>query len=233
MTATTISAVRTTGVFCRPGCPARPLPGNVERYGNVGAALAAGYRPCKRCFPLHEEGRPPRRGAPLVALAVIATPLGPMIGADWNGQLAMLEFADRRMLARQFLRLARLLECGFEVRGSALLARARRQVDEYFAGKRSSFNLPLATPGTEFQQRVWSELRRIPHGVTRSYADQAAAIGAPRGVRAVARANGDNRLAIVIPCHRIIGSDGSMTGYGGKVWRKRALLEREGAVAAG
>ena len=90
------------------------------------------------------------------------------------------------------------------------------------------FDVPITTPGTEFQQKVWSELREIPFGITRSYAEQAKRIGQPAAVRAVARANGDNRIAILIPCHRVIGSDGKLTGYGGGLWRKQKLLEIEG-----
>lgn len=227
---TTINAVRTTRIFCRPECPARPLPHNVEHLDGVGAALAQGYRPCKRCHPLHDPARPPLRGAPVAGLAVIDTPLGPMVAAEWQGRLALLEFADRRMLATQFARLARLLGCTFALSDAAVLGRTRSQLEEYFSGRRRTFDLPLEIAGTEFQMRAWRELSAIPAGVTRSYAQQAAAIGRPSALRAVARANGDNRIAIVIPCHRVIGSDGSMTGYGGKVWRKRKLLEREAAV---
>jgi O-6-methylguanine DNA methyltransferase len=99
--------------------------------------------------------------------------------------------------------------------------RAEAELDEYFAGARRSFTLPLATPGPPFQQQVWQRLLAIPYGATASYSEIARAIGRPEGVRAVARANGDNRLAIVIPCHRVIGADGKLTGYGGGLWRKR------------
>ena len=239
MTASTttpgFNAVRTTGIFCLPSCPARPKPENVEHMETVGAALVAGYRPCKRCFPLHEAGRAPARSqravAPVVRLTVIDTPLGPMIAAATGEQLVLLEFADRRMLHTQFKRLGRLLGCTFERGDNAVLSAARAQLDEFFAGSRRDFDLPLLTPGTPFQRRVWSELARIPAGATRSYAEQARAIGQPEAVRAVARANGDNRIAIVIPCHRVIGSDGSLTGYGGGLWRKQRLLEREAARA--
>ena len=101
------------------------------------------------------------------------------------------------------------------------------QLMEYFEGKRKGFDLPLVLPGTEFQIKVWDQLLTIPFGSTRSYAEQAVAIGNPKAVRAVARANGDNRLAIIIPCHRVIGSDGKLTGYGGGLWRKEWLLAHE------
>ena len=223
------NAVRTTRIFCRPECPARPHPENVDHVATVGAALVAGYRPCKRCFPLHEPGRPPARTAPVVRLAVIETKLGPMIAGATAEQLVLLEFADRRMLHTQFKRLGRYLQCTFELGDNSVLADTRRQLAEFFADERIDFDLPLLTPGTPFQRRVWQELTTIPAGSTRSYAEQARALGQPEAVRAVARANGDNRIAIVIPCHRVIGSDGSLTGYGGGLWRKQALLERETA----
>lgn len=223
----TITAVRTTKIFCREGCPARPLPRNTVTMDSVGAALAAGYRPCRRCHPLHPVDEPPPRNAGASRLAVIDTPLGPMIAAEWDGRLAMLEFHDRRMLATQFARLARLLRCTFELAPAPLFDEIRRELSAYFAGRLERFAVPVLTDGTAFQQEVWAELMRIPFGMTRSYAEQARAIGRPAAVRAVARANGDNRLAIVVPCHRVIGADGSLTGYGGKVWRKEKLLELE------
>ena len=97
----------------------------------------------------------------------------------------------------------------------------------YFRGDLTEFSVPLLTPGTDFQHLVWSRLRAIPSGTTRSYGGIAAEIGRPTAVRAVARANGDNRIAILIPCHRVIGSDGKLTGYGGGLWRKQRLLEIE------
>jgi methylated-DNA-[protein]-cysteine S-methyltransferase len=108
-----------------------------------------------------------------------------------------------------------------------VLAAARRQLDAYFAGKLRAFDLPLEPRGTDFQQRVWAALLKIPYGVTRSYGQQAAAIGAPKAVRAVGLANGRNPIAIIIPCHRVIGANGALTGYGGGMERKRLLLDLE------
>jgi methylated-DNA-[protein]-cysteine S-methyltransferase len=108
----------------------------------------------------------------------------------------------------------------------------RRQLAEYFAGRRRLFELPLAPAGTDFERRVWQELTAIPYGETRSYAEVAAAIGRPTACRAVGRANGRNPISIVIPCHRVIGSDGSLTGYGGGLPIKRFLLHLEGAEEA-
>ena len=99
--------------------------------------------------------------------------------------------------------------------------------EAYFGGALTEFSVPLLTPGTEFQRRVWSRLRAIPSGTTCTYSQVAAEIGHPTAVQAVARANGDNRIAILIPCHRVVGSDGKLTGYGGGLWRKQRLLEIE------
>ena len=111
--------------------------------------------------------------------------------------------------------------------GDPVLERAARQLAEYFEGGRREFDLPLAGPGTAFQRDVWRELRAIPFGATRSYADVARAIGRPKATRAVGAANGANPLAIFVPCHRVIGRDGRLTGYGGGLEAKRWLLEHE------
>jgi O-6-methylguanine DNA methyltransferase len=162
-----------------------------------------------------------------VHVAEIDTPLGPMVGAATIDHLVLLEFGDRRMLATQFKRLNKLFHCRFEPNDSPVLVQLRRELTEFFEGRRSRFEIPLDTPGTPFQTLVWHALRQIPAGATRSYSDIARSIGRPTAVRAVARANGDNRIAIVIPCHRVIGSDGQLVGYGGGLWRKRRLLELE------
>lgn len=110
---------------------------------------------------------------------------------------------------------------------STVLEEARRQLDEYFAGTRTAFRLPVEAKGTAFQQRVWSALARIPHGTTMSYARLAASIGSPKAYRAVAQACHANPIAIIIPCHRVIGADGKLTGYAGGLDRKRSLLALE------
>lgn len=109
----------------------------------------------------------------------------------------------------------------------ACLKQAVAQIDEYFKGRRKKFSLQLFLQGTPFQQAVWRQLKRIPFGKTASYGDIARAIGNPRACRAVGTANGANPIAIIIPCHRIIGSNGTLTGYGGGLWRKQWLLEHE------
>jgi len=113
----------------------------------------------------------------------------------------------------------------------AALAEAKRQIEEYFAGERQDFDLPLSPQGTAFQRRVWAELRRIPFGETISYGELAARIGKPSASRAVGAANGRNPLPVVVPCHRVIGSDGRLTGFGGGLPTKQALLDLEQRVA--
>jgi methylated-DNA-[protein]-cysteine S-methyltransferase len=117
--------------------------------------------------------------------------------------------------------------------GDALaVAVAAIQLEQYFAGERTSFDLELALEGTEFERRVWDEVRAIPYGSTASYAEIAARIGRPGACRAVGRANALNPIAVVVPCHRVIGSDGSLTGYAGGIEMKRALLDLEARVLA-
>ena len=320
-----VVGVKTTGVFCRPGCGARtPLRRNVEFFPTVSAALHAGYRPCKRCRPLEDGEQAPewvagvlelaashagrrltaqdlrdhgldparaaryfkrrygmtfqayhralrvgaaltriRSGATMtsaqvrsgfesssglreafheyfgaapsqvqpgvspVRVTVITTPLGEMLAGASDAGVCLLEFTDSRGLATQISTLRRRFAAPIMPGDSAHLAALRTQLEAYFAGDESEFDLPLDAPGTPFQESVWKALRQIPVGETRSYAAIAKAIGRPTAVRAVARANGDNRIAILIPCHRVIGSDGSAVGYAGQVWRKQWLLNHE------
>jgi AraC family transcriptional regulator, regulatory protein of adaptative response / methylated-DNA-[protein]-cysteine methyltransferase len=318
------TGVKTTGIFCRPSCPARkPERHNVEFYASAGAALEHGFRACKRCRPLEPRGQTPEpirqlldeldadhalrlrdgdlrargldptmlrrwfkqhhgmtfqafqrarrmgraigelahgepithaacgngfeslsgfqealrqltgrsasrsRDAILVHLSRVPTPLGPVLLGTTGEGVCLLEFTDRRMLETQLRRLAQRLGCTFVPGSTDVGGQMARELEEYFAGARREFRTPLLLHGSDFQQRVWTALARIPYGETRSYAEQARMIGAPSAVRAVARANGDNRIAIVIPCHRVVGADGTLTGYGGGLWRKRFLLDLE------
>jgi methylated-DNA-[protein]-cysteine S-methyltransferase len=123
-------------------------------------------------------------------------------------------------------------DCAEDAR-AAPLAAATRQLNEYFAGTRREFDLPLRSQGTQFQQRVWRELAAIPYGQTWSYGDLAARIGKPSASRAVGLANGRNPISILVPCHRVIGANGSLTGYGGGLERKQWLLEHEGVSSRG
>jgi AraC family transcriptional regulator of adaptative response/methylated-DNA-[protein]-cysteine methyltransferase len=216
-----VVAVRTTGIFCTPTCPARPLPRNVEFHATGWEALAAGFRPCRRCRPMGPETD--RR----LTINRFETPLGTMVAAAVDEGVAILEFADRRSLRTELRDASRRLG-GFPTIGQhPHLDAVQDQLYDYFAGTRATFDLPLAPTGTPFEESVWAWLRSIPAGETRTYGQGAAAVGRPQAVRAIGRANGANRVAIVIPCHRVIGSGGDLTGYGGGLWRKQALLDLE------
>jgi O-6-methylguanine DNA methyltransferase len=131
------------------------------------------------------------------------------------------------MLPNQVERVRQRLGAVFAPGRSDVSRQVVQDVEAYFAGELRSFDLPLAPCGTDFQREVWGALAEIPYGETRSYADVAAALGRPKAVRAVGAANGMNALAIVVPCHRVVGADGRLTGYGGGLWRKRRLLDLE------
>lgn len=316
------TAVKTTGIFCLPSCPARkPKPENVEFFGTTRDALFSGYRPCKRCKPLRTGSAPPdwleplvsridaepqrrwrdadlremgisperarrwfqsvhgmtfhayararrlnraltqiRKGRPVTSAALesgyeslsgfgsairrmtgstptddvplihsirIDTPVGPMMAAADEEGLLLLEFADRRMLEKQVDRIQRRLKAPLVPGTNAILEQLQQQLDAYFDGRLREFTIPLKLTGTEFQESVWDKLLAIPYGATTHYGAIATDLGQPGAMRAVARANGDNRIAIIIPCHRVIGKDGKLTGYGGGLWRKRKLLDHE------
>jgi len=297
-----LAAIKTTGIFCRPGCGAKkPRRENVEFFASAREAEGRGYRACLRCRPLERKlfddadasrwthahlgitpragersrrlgraleqlrsgvsvtdaagesgfesesgfrdaftrlfGAPPSRaaaaGATVLRARWLATPLGPMLAAATDEGVCLLEFADRRAIRTQVATLRRRFPHPVIPGSNARLDQLTAEIAEYWAGARSTFDSPLLAPGTPFQSAVWDFLRTIPPGETRSYADVARSLGRPTAVRAVARANGENRIAILIPCHRVIGSDGSLTGYGGGIWRKERLLalEREMATA--
>jgi AraC family transcriptional regulator, regulatory protein of adaptative response / methylated-DNA-[protein]-cysteine methyltransferase len=329
------AAVTTTGIFCRPSCPAKKAKNeHLEFFASAKEALFAGFRPCARCRPLdgakagerenaaplwvrglvdrveadpsrripdaelaaegidataarrwflrnygmtfqaycrarrlgaafqsikegadlddavfdhgwesHSAfrdafskavGLPPgaARGTDFIRLAWIETPLGPMVAGATETAVCLLEFSDRRMMEAQLRTVARRLGKPLLPAENPLIDSLRNQLAEYFAGARRTFDLPLDYPGTDFQRRVWEGLMRIPYGETRSYAQLAAEIGADGASRAVGTANGLNRIAILIPCHRVIAADGGLGGYGGGLWRKLRLLEREGAAGA-
>ncbi|MFC2095455.1 bifunctional transcriptional activator/DNA repair enzyme AdaA [Candidatus Bipolaricaulota bacterium] len=167
------------------------------------------------------------RTSSIAAVTRIQSPLGPLLAVANDDGLCLLEFVDRRMLETQLERVRKQLDVALLPGANPGFGTVRTQLAEYFAGKRKEFDLPLVITGTDFQLQVWNALRTIPYGETRSYREQAESINRPTAVRAVARANGDNRFAIIIPCHRVIGTDGSLTGYGGGIRRKQYLLDLE------
>ena len=326
-----LTGVSTTGVFCRPSCPARkPKPEHLRFFGDVHQAVSAGFRACLRCNPLGAYGQQPEwvtrllsavgadperrfrdadlrkagleparvrryflkhydmtfhayargrrlsgafqqlrqgaqldevamgtgfeshsgfrdafartfgeapgrsRGGDCVVCAWIESPLGPLVAGATTQGICLLEFTDRRMLPAQVETVRRRFDCAVVPGDSPHFDQLRDELKAYFSGQLRQFSLPLVAPGTPFQERVWAALQRIPYGETRSYEDLAHTVGVPNAQRAVGRANGLNRIAVLIPCHRVINKDGKLGGYGGLLWRKEALLhlERTGQLAS-
>ncbi|HVK48914.1 MAG TPA: methylated-DNA--[protein]-cysteine S-methyltransferase [Pseudobacter sp.] len=323
-----ITAVKTTGIFCRPTCTARkPKPENVEFLSSTAEAMRKGYRPCKVCNPLENIGEAPpairallddlhadpsvkykdwdlvqrglepnqvrrwflkqhgitfqayqrmyrlnsaftkiKNGESVTAAAYdagyeslsafgesfkhifgvapsnskqkqvinitrIETPLGSMFACATDEGVCLLEFTDRKMLETELKWLSRHLNANIVQGANKHFGQLEMELQEYFAGKRKEFTVPLFLPGTDFQRSVWEMLRTIPFGSTRSYKVQAMKLERPEAIRAVANANGMNRISIIVPCHRVIGEDGQLTGYGGGLHRKQWLLEFEKAHA--
>lgn len=197
----------------------------------VAAALDAGYGSLSGFADSFKKatGHTPRasRSAERIAVTRLLTPLGPMVAGALDEGVCLLEFADRRMLETQVTRVERHLNARCLPGGHPHLEALGRQLEEYFRGARRTFDVPLVLKGTPFQEGVWEALLTVPYGETRTYQEQARLLGEPGSVRAVARANGDNRVAILVPCHRVVGKDGHLTGYGGGLWRKRHLLDLE------
>ena len=176
-----------------------------------------------------------RAGAPadFIRLAWLETSLGSMVVGATADAICLLEFTDRRMLEAQLETLKKRFRLPLFAGESPLIDLVRRQLAEYLVGERKGFDIPLDYPGSDFQRRVWDGLRRIPYGKTLTYAELARELDAPTAARAVGRANGLNRIAILIPCHRVVAADGGLGGYGGGLWRKLRLLETEGAAVVG
>ncbi len=161
----------------------------------------------------------------------IETPVGTLLAAASNKGLCLLEFADvEDRLNRNVSQLEKNFKTKLSSGESATIQQLKTELTEYFNSDRKSFDIALDYRGTEFQENSWKALLKIPYGETRSYKQQAIAINKPTAVRAVAGANNRNKISIVIPCHRVIGKNGSMTGYGGKLWRKEFLLKLENAI---
>jgi AraC family transcriptional regulator of adaptative response/methylated-DNA-[protein]-cysteine methyltransferase len=206
--------------------------GQVRRGASVGrAAFEVGYDSLsgfQEAFR-HYFGASPTRleGATVVRVDRVATPLGLMLAAATETHLVMLEFVDRRMLPTQVRRIRERLGAVFVPDSNDVIRETREALESYFSGGLRTFDLPLRPLGTPFQTEVWSALAEIPYGEIRSYAELAREVGRPGAVRAVGSANGMNALAIVVPCHRVVGADGRLVGYGGGLWRKQRLLDLE------
>ncbi|MCF0060969.1 methylated-DNA--[protein]-cysteine S-methyltransferase [Dyadobacter chenwenxiniae] len=163
----------------------------------------------------------------VIDLTRLETPLGTMFACATDQGICLLEFTYRKMLETEFKTLSKLLNAVIIQGPNRHFHLLRTQLNEYFEGKRKVFTVPLFMPGTEFQQQVWQELQNIPFGSLRSYKQQSISLAKPECVRAVANANGMNRISIIVPCHRVIGENGALTGYGGGLWRKQWLLDLE------
>ncbi|MWN89844.1 methylated-DNA--[protein]-cysteine S-methyltransferase [Gilliamella sp. Pra-s65] len=163
----------------------------------------------------------------IILINRLTTPLGPMFVCSTNQGICLLEFVDRRMLETEFEQLQKQLKMKIIFGDNNHIKQTKKEIDEYFQGKRQHFNVKLHTPGTDFQKTVWDCLKQIPYGKLTTYKQQAEKINTPQAIRAVANANGFNRVAIIVPCHRVIGSNGELMGYGGGLERKRWLIEHE------
>jgi AraC family transcriptional regulator of adaptative response/methylated-DNA-[protein]-cysteine methyltransferase len=174
-------------------------------------------------------GKPPSKAKSTVVIDIarFTTTLGPMFACASKTGLCLLEFTNRRMLEREFKDLAKRMNAVILPGENPFLEQVQHQISEYFNGDRQTFSIPLHTPGSEFQQKVWQSLHDIPYGTTTTYKKQACSLGNEAAVRAVASANGMNRIAIIIPCHRVIGEQGNLTGYAGGLARKKWLIDHE------
>jgi AraC family transcriptional regulator of adaptative response/methylated-DNA-[protein]-cysteine methyltransferase len=176
-------------------------------------------------------GNPPTNTNKKTVLNIIrfSTPVGPMFACASSKGVCLLDFTDCRTLETDFQYLTKQLNALMVSGKNSHLDHVQSELQEYFDGNRKNFTGPLHTLGTDFQKSVWKTLQDIPFGQTCSYKQQAIALGNPKAIRAVASANGSNPISIIIPCHRVIGSDGSLTGYGGGLHRKKWLLDYEKA----
>lgn len=200
----------------------------------VDAAIAAGYESDSGFRDAFQKilGAIPRRAEAVQTAWArwIETPLGPMLAIAGDEGLLLLEFVDRRMLETQLKVLIQRFDRRILPGNHPVLDQIQDELARYFEGELKDFKTPLVIAGTPFQERVWRELLAIPYGGIMSYGEMAQRLGTAKAMRAVGKANGDNRLAIIVPCHRVIRSDGTLCGYGGGLWRKKRLLELEGAV---
>ena len=167
----------------------------------------------------------------VVNVQYYSAPCGEMILGSYAGQLCLCDWLENRRRKQIDARLQRMLAARYEVCSSEVVSRAASELEEYFNGVRTAFDIPLLMLGTEFQKQVWHALCAIPYGFIISYGEEARLMGKANAVRAVANANGANALSVLVPCHRVVGSDGALGGYGGGLDVKRYLLGIEGADA--
>ena len=163
-----------------------------------------------------------------IVTSLYESPMGHILLAANDKGLCLAEFSDRRMLEYQLKVLNKYFKSPLIPGRNRFIEQIEKELDSYFKGKLKNFQTPIQYPGTDFQRKVWQGLMEIPYGTTLSYVELAKKVGTPKGSRPVGTANGMNRLAIIIPCHRVIKNDGTLGGYGGGLWRKKRLLELEG-----
>jgi len=197
----------------------------------IGAQIESGFNSASGFHNAFRQlfGAPPSKGKEIDCMLArwVETPLGAMVAVADERGLRLLEFVDRRGLENEINTLRRRTGCVILPGRNSHLDAMVSQLQEYFQGSRMRFTVPLVPSGSAFEESVWERLRKIPAGETRSYSELAKAVGKPAAVRAVGRANGKNCMSIVIPCHRVIRSDGNLCGYGGGIWRKQWLIEHE------
>lgn len=169
----------------------------------------------------------PKEESAVIYMTEISTPLGPMLAGATSKGICVLEFNNRIRLDKELTDLQQLLNAVIIPGRNHFSDQVETELREYFEGKRKTFSVPLHIPGNEFSQSVWKTLQEIPYGETWSYKQQAEVMNNPKAIRAIATTNGRNRLAIIIPCHRVIGSNGTMTGYAGGIEKKKWLLKFE------
>lgn len=163
----------------------------------------------------------------MITVTYIDTPLGKMIAGATDNGICLFDFEYRKMMPQIKKRITTCLADEFEEGEHSHFDTLKVQLEEYFSGERKDFDIPLVYTGTDFQNRVWNALLDVPYGTTRTYMQQTKVLGDEKAIRAVARANGENCLAIIVPCHRIVGSNGNLTGYAGGLRNKKWLLEHE------
>lgn len=184
-----------------------------------------GNSPKNSINPKNQEAKTNEKATVLISR--LTTPLGAMFVCATENGICLLEFADRKMLETEFADLQKRLNAVILTGENKHIIQAKKELEEYFEGQRTVFEVNLEPIGTDFQKTVWEGLHQIDYGKTRSYQQQSEHLGNPKAIRAVASANGMNKISIIIPCHRVIGKDGTLTGYGGGLERKKWLLMHE------
>ena len=166
-----------------------------------------------------------------IHIEIYPSPFGDLILGSYDQKLCLCDWRFRKMRDSIDERILSGLNAFFIKEGSELITETKTQLSEYFKGQRKHFDIPLLMVGSEFQKRVWNELLCLPFGITSTYAELSDKLGNPGAIRAVAAANGANAISIIVPCHRILGSDGSLTGYAGGLATKKKLLQHENALS--